>query len=435
MSDVTRDGLLGRPAYQPLWLAARRRLELNGRSLDGSPLVLKGLSGLEADAIAGLLGVRRPAPGSPLRIPLPTLDETLRTSSVGRGLAEVLTDLGGPIVDRRAAKAAVAASRAEQWTDLGGHPAVIADPRLAGWLDAIARSGLDRRVAGTGAAVAMSAALDVLAVVERGSGEGGAGAHGPGEHGAGEGGGKGAERETAGRHRLAVLAADVAGDAHALDRGRPMGTLVVNALSWLRGQPFPIDAADWRRVWAEAGVACDDLSCDTLVLNLPGFERGPWRLTLRQVMAWYPPPVASSGGVAFACENPAVVAAAADELAEASPPLVCVEGMPSTASLVVLDRMARAGYEVGYHGDFDWRGLAIAAVVARKVPASGPWLYGAVEYRQAVDDGLGTVELTGRPSGSPWSDDLPAAMAAAGLAIYEEQVISRLLDDLRHTRS
>ena len=38
-----------------LWRAARRRLEANGLTLYGTPLVLKGLTRDEADAVAGAL--------------------------------------------------------------------------------------------------------------------------------------------------------------------------------------------------------------------------------------------------------------------------------------------------------------------------------------------------------------------------------------------
>lgn len=391
--------LLDRPAYAPLWAAARRRVEANGLSLEGTPLTLKGLSVEEGDAVAGLLGVRRPTNGS-LRVSLADLDGALRRSVVGLGLLEVLAALGAPLVDRRAAKGRGDAERARQWAELAAHPAVGEQPALVGWLDHVRTTGLARRLVRDDEATALATALDALAAV------------------AGRGGG----------HRLAVLAAEVTGDAHGLDRGKPAGTLAVHALSWLAGRPFPPDAADWRRTWAEAGVACDDLSCDVLVLNLPGWPAEPLRLTLRQASSWRPR--ATVGGAVFVSENPAVVAAAADRLADRSPALVCLDGMPSTAALVILDGLASLGCSVRYHGDFDWRGLAIAGVLARKVAAAEPWRFAAADYRQAVQRGLGTVALSGRAAPSPWDAELAPAMQDAGVAVYEEQVIDDLLDDL-----
>src|SRR5439155_21222511 len=108
--------------------------------------MLKGVTPEQADAVAGLLGVCRPAPGAPLRVYLAALDNALRSSSVGRGLLDVLCELGGPLVDRRAGKALSDAERARQWADLAVHPAVAAADRLDAWLDTVRATGLARRV-------------------------------------------------------------------------------------------------------------------------------------------------------------------------------------------------------------------------------------------------------------------------------------------------
>lgn len=391
--------LFDRPAYRPLWAAARRRVEGNGLSLDGSPLTLQGLTADEADAIAGLLGVRRPTGGS-LRVSLAAVDRALRASVVGRGLLDVLAVLGGPLVDRRATRGQREADRAQLWAVVAAHAVVGEHPRLRGWLGHVRTNGLARRLARGEEGKAVATALDVLAAL--GSSDG--------------------------SHRLAVLAAEITGDAHGLDRGKPAGTLAVHALSWLAERPFPQDAADWRRTWSEAGVACDDLSCDVLVLNLAGWPAEPLRLTLRQASSWRPR--STLGGAVYVCENPAVVAAAADELSHRSPTVVCLDGMPSTAALVILDCLVAAGCAVRYHGDFDWRGLAIAGVLARKIVVAQPWRFASVDYRRAVSRGLGTVALSGRAAVSPWDAALAPSMHDAGVAVYEEQVIDELLDDL-----
>lgn len=395
--------LLSRPGYERLWAAVRRRLESNGLSLDGTPITLKGVIEEEADAVAGLMGVRRPPPGASMRVSLRALDSALRSSSVGLGLADVLSQIGGPLVDRRAGKALTDAERARRWQALATHPALGADARLEAWFDHVRTTGLARRLAGGDEGAAMGAALDVVAMVSTNTG-----------------------------HRLGILAARLTGDAHGLDRGRSSGTLAVHALCWLAERPFPQDAADWRRAWAEAGVACDDLSCDVLVLNLDGWAPEPLRLTLRQASAWRGPQ--RNNGVVFACENPAVVAAASDRLGDRSPTMVCTDGMPSTASLVVLDNLAKAGWAVVRHGDFDWRGLGIAAVLARKIPSVRPWRFATADYERAVQRGVGTVALSGRPSLSPWDPKLAAAMEAASVAVYEEKVLDDLMSDPARTR-
>jgi uncharacterized protein (TIGR02679 family) len=132
----------------------------------------------------------------------------------------------------------------------------------------------------------------------------------------------------------------------------------------------------------------------------------------------------------YVTENPAIVAAAADQLTDRSPTMVCLDGIPSTAALMVLDGLVGAGWAVLYHGDFDWRGLAIAGVLARKLPAAKPWRFRAPDYRRALARGLGTVALSGRMTSSPWDGELALAMREAGVAVYEEQVVSDLLADM-----
>ncbi len=403
--------LLAGPDLDKLWRAARRRLEANGLTLYGTPLVLKGLSRDEATAVAGLLGVVRPRREA--RVRLDALDLVLRTSSAGHGLIDVLVALGGPLRDRRAEKEATAFRQATTWSGLVAHPAVIVDPRLADWLSDLRRSGLASRLAGVdGVERLVGQALDVLARL-------------PGD-GIG----------------LAVLAAETTGDAHGLDRGRPTGTLVLHALGSLADEPAPQDAGEWRAAWQAAGVVCDDLSCHVLVMNLRprgsseligGMVRDhadfgePIRLTLRQVSAGELEP--ESATTIFCCENPAVLATAADRLGEESATLVCLEGVPSTAGLVLLERLAAAGCPLRYHGDFDWAGLSIFSTLRRRLEVS-PWQFGADDYRSVVRDGGGGVPLTGRRTESPWDSALAPTMAESGVAVFEEQVVDRLLEDL-----
>jgi uncharacterized protein (TIGR02679 family) len=398
---------------QPLWRAARRRLESNGLVLGGAPLVLKDLTSEQSDAIAGLLGVRVPPDGVAMRVRLELLDEALRRSSIGRGLLEVLSELGGPLIDRRARRRATDDARIAERKSLSTHPAVLSDQRLEAWLDGIWATGAHRRMARGNEALAtlsLRAALDVLALM----------------------------RQRSGGQLLAVLAADATGDAHALDRGTPVGGLVVQALSALSDNPVPEDAASWRGVWSDAGIACDDLSCDVLVLNLPDWPPGPWRLTLRQAFSWArrgPCLEATDDTGAcrlrvFVCENPAVLAAVSDSVGERAAPVVCLDGMPSTAALVVLTALSGAGRTLCYHGDFDWHGLKIAGVLAHKLSGVVPWRYAAEDYRLAIAAGLGATPLTGRTAVSPWDGALGDEMAAVGVAVYEEQVIGQLVLDV-----
>jgi uncharacterized protein (TIGR02679 family) len=144
---------------------------------------------------------------------------------------------------------------------------------------------------------------------------------------------------------LSRLAAERLGDSHALDDGRPVATLVVAAL---RGAEVEERA---REVWARSGVLVNELASPVLTLNLaahadtPGgrlVEQAlgsgePVHLSLRTLVR-QPPRWALEGRNVFVCENPAVVAMAADALGQRCAPLVCTDGMPAAAQRTLLGR-------------------------------------------------------------------------------------------------
>ncbi|MGI9148995.1 MAG: DUF2399 domain-containing protein [Chloroflexota bacterium] len=76
--------------------------------------------------------------------------------------------------------------------------------------------------------------------------------------------------------------------------------------------------------------------------------------------------------VAYVCENPTVVAEAANALGPRSAPRVCCSGNPAGAATVLLRLLDQAGATLLYHGDFDWPGLTIANSIITPFNA-GPW--------------------------------------------------------------
>jgi uncharacterized protein (TIGR02679 family) len=154
---------------------------------------------------------------------------------------------------------------------------------------------------------------------------------------------------------LAELAALATGDAHALDPDRPLATLTIRAAA-LFGVERWDDAESRRDAWAALGVLCDELSAPVLVLNLRAADGGPTSralrchaetgepcyLSTRQLLRARPEfRVTAVGPMAFVCENPSVVAAAANRLGRASQPLICIDGQPKTAVRLLLNQLGR----------------------------------------------------------------------------------------------
>ncbi|MFF6882846.1 TIGR02679 family protein [Streptomyces sp. NPDC012421] len=399
--------LLGVPELE--WLVERVR----GRLVAGQPLTgavsLATPTPGQRCAVERLLA-RPPGGGRSLAVRLEAVDAVLRRSGISPdGLAAAVTALTGPVTPLAQARAAEEAAWDRAYTPLG---ALVRDrPELAAWAARVRADGLARRLGRTPHSVhtlltAVCAALRELPADPAVS--------------------------------LAAFAARVLGSAHALDDGTPEATLTLSGIRALTGFADG-SGAEWRRdAWASAGLLKDELSSTVLTLNLRGTpaldwwadEGEPAVLTLRRLIRR---PLSVSAPVVRICENPTVLAAAADALGPACPPLICLQGQPSAAALALLRHLHGNGSTFHYHGDFDWGGLRIAGALLRRVPWR-PWRYTAPDYRRALavsDPELPPRALTGVPTRTPWDPDLADALAEAGIRVEEERELDLLLSDLR----
>ena len=112
-----------------------------------------------------------------------------------------------------------------------------------------------------------------------------------------------------------------------------------------------------REIWAGAGILVNELARPVLFLNLPVQNQlagsgEPGYLSLRALLR-APPLWDVAGRAIFVCENPNLVAIAADTLGINCAPLVCTDGMPAAAQRTLLMQLSAAGACLHYHGDFD----------------------------------------------------------------------------------
>jgi uncharacterized protein (TIGR02679 family) len=402
------------------WLVRRARDRLEtGRPLTGT-VTLAAATPEQRRAVERLIG-RAARSGASLSVSLAEVDRILRDSGAAPGgLAEAVQRLTGPLRDLTRERADLAAAWSTAFAPLdeaaGGHD------ELARWREWLDTTGLVRRLAPEPdqARLLLGQVAEVLRRLPS-----------PGVP-------------------LGRLAAECCGDAHALDDGRPVGTLALSAARALVGLPFAAEpGADSRRTaWAAVGVHLDDLSSLVLCLGLPGDHRTPLGrllascreagqpavLTLRQLRCHTEPlnPGPRPAARVRICENPVVVAAAADELGTAGQPLVCVGGQPSAAGWRLLELLAAGGAEFGYHGDFDWGGVRIARTVHDRV-SWRPWQYDRQAYEAAASAAhplTPLAGLAGEPAATPWDPDLAAAMRHRNVRIEEELTLDALLQDL-----
>lgn len=387
--------LLGGAQLAGLRNRLRKRFAGNRPPTDG--FTLSQLAPAEAEALAGLLG-RVPRTRGSMRLSHAKLDAALAAAGLADDLRAALEALDGRITD-------TAAERERARRDWHATFAQAADPRLA---QALAESGLQgvlKRLAGGDIERGRALIAQADRVLARLPGHGIA---------------------------LARLAADTFGDAHALDTGRPVSTLVRRALSQGETDTRP------REVWARVGVLVNELAKPVVTLNLAvaGDDSGSrllataaaagqplhlsLRLLARRAPAW------QHGQSVFVCENPEVLAAAADALGAACPPMICLDGQLSAAPRTLLDQLAVAGAHFYYHGDFDWPGLRIANHLIARYHAA-PWCYTAADY--APCDG---PPLAGESVEAEWDSALATRMRVAKIAVHEESQLDALIADLAH---
>lgn len=403
VDDVRLRRLLGAPGLAWLVDRARRRLE-RGQPLTG-PVSLSAPTADQRMAAERLLG-RAPGGGRSLSVRLDAVDDLLRRSGISpEGLAVAVVALTGPVT-------LLGQARAEEqraWTQAYAPLEALADevPALRAWAERLRNDGLVRRLAGTPTAAAdlLGRTTTIIRAL-------------PAEPPA----------------SLPAFASRLLGSTHALDDGTPLCTLTLSGIRALTGAPDGSGAQGRREAWASVGLLRDELSSTVLALNLRGTPALDWMadagepavLTLRQLTRC---PPGSAPPTVRICENPAVLAAAADMYGTRCTPLVCLQGQPSAAALALLSHLHSRGSRFHYHGDFDWGGLRIAAALLRRVPWT-PWRYTAADYLAAVHTLPAGPPLTGVRAEASWDPELPDALQEAGVRVEEEAVLGDLLSDL-----
>jgi uncharacterized protein (TIGR02679 family) len=407
---MTADSRLHRLLVSPDLAQLRQRLRRRFEDEGNLPqrMRLLNLVPHERTALAALMGAATRATNS-FTLDVPTVDAMLVDAGLASSLRDALEKLDGKIVNR----AALADKQRAGWAAVF---AGVGNQSLSSWLTSAQNQGLVKRHAGTRAQVAAQLLSRVELVLKFLPANG---------------------------VTRSQLAAAVLGDAHALDSGRPESSIVLAVLRHVRraGDGEQDVEEDRRETWATAGVLVNELARPALFLNLPVVpsDRSGGRhhlaplgepdfISLRRLLRSTPAWNVSERDV-FVCENPNMLAIAADQLGHDCAPLVCTDGMPGAAQRTLLSQLAAAGARLWYHGDFDWPGIGIANLVIREHSVR-PWRMSADDYVSATETVTTRVPLAGAVISPSWDDKLLAQMMELNVRVAEEAVAARILPDL-----
>ena len=251
---------------------------------------------------------------------------------------------------------------------------------------------------------------------------------------------------------LGRFAARLAGGAHALDEGEPLATLALGAARALARPASPgsrrvaggvasrgvgrcrIAVRRAFELVLTLGLPGEQATGSGRILRLRGSNRGTRVADAASARARTAEWAAAAGGslsgqTVHICENPVVVALAADRLGAECPPLVCTSGQPGAATMLLLRALVAAGARLAHHGDFDWGGVRIGNVLHARL-ALVPWRFDTEAYMRAADSVASPQPLAGAPVPASWDPRLSETMRRVGRRIEEELVIEELLADL-----
>ncbi len=256
------------------------------------------------------------------------------------------------------------------------------------------------------------------------------------------------EQRTQGMVRLAVLSAHATSDPHALDSGTLCGKLFLRLLSFRSGLAVPANAEQRDRLYYENGILYDSISSlvtQTGLVLLAGTAEHPACSLFRQRREIYTLSLAnlsgltgarSPSGKVYIVENEMVFTQLCDHVSQFHSPLICTSGQPSVAALRLLDLLAREGTQLFYSGDFDGKGLSIAAQLCVRYPnLLKPWHMEIADYDQCRSD-----ILLSKSSRSLLQGCVGTALEAAAEAVkqfdragYQELLIPLLETNLTET--
>ncbi|WP_059103519.1 TIGR02679 family protein [Shouchella shacheensis] len=248
--------------------------------------------------------------------------------------------------------------------------------------------------------------------------------------------------------RLPIFSQRVSGDPHTFDLMRISGKLLLHLLHVQAGEegPPPSQTEAVNELLLSYRLLRDDMTNYVSVANFvgetpDGHEQPVWRaaadsgsvlnMPLRELLKVQRVRTSGQGGDVYIVENSGVFSALLDKVPDT--PLVCTHGQFKLAGLILMDKLAEAGYLLHYNGDFDPEGIALALRFKRRYKEKGRlWRMNVEDYYASKPSVLLGERVNKLASLRGQGDDeLVEAVISSGKAGYQEGLLGQLEDDVR----
>ncbi len=254
---------------------------------------------------------------------------------------------------------------------------------------------------------------------------------------------------------LALLASQMTGNPHALDRGNTVGQLLTHGFCYLSCCRFPDSAQKLSELFLEHGVQMDEISSTVTAYGIhlkttdglhPAYEgymklEEPYVIMLSNLTG-----VSKAYGrwaeeaehkPVFVVENEMVFSHLQQKLTGVEYSLLCTSGQPRTAAFVLLDLLAVSGAQFYYAGDLDPEGMMIAERLWRRYGERlCIWHMGTEDYEKSMsgemigDMRLGMLDKLMHPV----LVETAKLVRRNGMAGYQEQLVEDLREDILNFR-
>lgn len=244
---------------------------------------------------------------------------------------------------------------------------------------------------------------------------------------------------------LAVLAANVTGTPHYLDRGTKAGNLFLWGLAFRSGCPFPESAKSVLELYDLNGIQPDDISNSVAAYGIHLRSTSGLHPAFEGFLAEHQPGIVTLGNLSniqqvygqcntiFAVENEMVFSHLVNQLKHFPVSLLCTSGQPKAAAYVLMDLLEQ-DTKIYYAGDLDPEGLSIADRLWRKYPGKLViWRMDKADYLQAIsEENISATRIAKMENlSNPTLQQTAQCIREEQLAGYQENLLKEMESDIR----